>query len=405
MPPVEIPKSVTVPIRASEPVADYCKRGFVELARAVGLPLQEQVLFADSLIYAYPDKNSVVWFNDPTPRDNDASVKPDDFNYFLLRQYLNEHRGAGKRKLSVAQVKAVEGKVFSTFSIDAVTEAELKKWLQDFVYRGGELNTGREAPISRKGLVPALQALASKADITWVPQIMRSKNWNEGATLMEEWFRRPVAIRPARIEDTPINFGPPLLNAIKMSWVLGFARAKTVYDKMFSDKIWQNDAGKREISKVLDSLGITAQMKASPGKSIEFGDLASANVITIEATYLQSRSCENGTIQDGLAAALANFNFRLAIKGSASFAGGKTQVSVKAVGVYVKDSYDFINDGSFNWLCLCRDQPLGSWDKGVGSVSNDTFNNWRTANGKGGDFLIYSDVKITEMKPAVTFTL
>jgi hypothetical protein len=230
------------------------------------------------------------------------------------------------------------------------------------------------------GLVPALQAPASAPDLTWIPGIMRSKGWAEGAALMEEWFRRPASIRPAKIEDTSINCGPPLLNAIKMSRVLGFARAKTVHDKMLSEKIWRNEAGKKEIAKALDSSGIAAQFKASPGKSIEFGDLTSANVIAIEATYIQSRSCENGTIQDGLAAALANFKFRLAIKGTASHVGGKTLVSVKAVGIYVKDSYDFINDGSFNWLCWCSDQPLGSWDKGVGSVSNDTFKNWRTAN-------------------------
>jgi hypothetical protein len=112
------------------------------------------------------------------------------------------------------------------------------------VYRGGELNPGREGPISRMGLVPALQAPASAPDLTWIPGIMRSKGWAEGAALMEEWFRRPASIRPAKI---------------KMSRVLGFARAKTVHDKMLSEKIWRNEAGKKEIAKALDSSGITAQ--------------------------------------------------------------------------------------------------------------------------------------------------
>jgi Family of unknown function (DUF6402) len=234
---------------------------------------------------------------------------------------------------------------------------------------------------------------------------LREQKLFAGAILMEEWLRAPAKIRPSTIEQTPNNFGPPLFNVIKMDWVLGYSRAKTVYDTMQREKIWSNVAGKKQIATMLTSTGVTAAALAGPGKPIPFGNLDSANVMRIEDVYIQSRSCSNGLIQDDLAAALANFNFRVAVKGIAAAKAGKIDVIVDEVGIYVKDSYDFINDGSFQLACLCYDQPLGSWEEGVGKVSNGTFNNWRTANNKGGDFLVYSDVKTSKINPKDSFSV
>jgi hypothetical protein len=97
---------------------------------------------------------------------------------------------------------------------------------------------------------------------------------------------------------------------------------------------------------------------------------------------------------DDMSAALGNFAFRVAV------AGGVTpiprtqrfEVIIAEVGVYVRDSYDFNGD-----------QFLGFWDdqdnamsminplSGTG-VSNSDFRAWRDRNGKGGDFMVYSDV-------------
>lgn len=394
----DIPSSVSIPFRVNENVADFCRRIFVEAARVVGLPLIEQGLFADALIAQYPDKAKRTWVQDPTPRDGDASIQPSDFNYQLLRQYLNEHPGAGRQIVSLKQIKSVEGKVFSDSSLDEVTRDELGKWRQDFIYRGGELFTGLEAPISRQGLVPTLQLPAATPDLTWIPRIMRSKNWNHGAVLMEEWLRRQALVRPARIEDTANNFGPPLLNVIKMDWVLDFKRAKDVYDAMIRNKIWTSDKAKPVIGGMLTRTGITAKIKANQNDRVPFGDLSSSNVVSIEDNHVQFGALKLlSPPMDGLTAALANFSFHLAIMGHALYTQNGIRVTVEKVGIYVKDSYDFINDGTFYIGCLCYDQPLGSWEQNVGNVSNDTFNNWRRISGRGGDYLIYSDIKVVEL--------
>ena len=100
-----------------------------------------------------------------------------------------------------------------------------------------------------------------------------------------------------------------------------------------------------------------------------------------------------------MTAALANFRFYMSVRGAVTASGASIQIRVEEVGVYLRDSYDFLNDG-FRAACLCTDQPLGEWSDGVGEVTNDSFNNWRRANNRGGDFLIYSDIKKIPLNPA-----
>ncbi len=78
---------------------------------------------------------------------------------------------------------------------------------------------------------------------------MRANNWLNGAQLMEEWFAGAVRIKP--------NYGAPGVSTIKMdSWVLTFARAKTVYDAMLRDKVWSNDKARERWADVLQGIGL-----------------------------------------------------------------------------------------------------------------------------------------------------
>ena len=71
-------------------------------------------------------------------------------------------------------------------------------------------------------------------------------------------------------------------------------------------------------------------------------------------------------------------------------------VRIDAIGIYVRDSYDF------NGI-----QFLGRWDIDIWDwpclIFNANFSNWRSANGKGGDYLVYSDVKVIHLSPADSF--
>ncbi len=89
-------------------------------------------------------------------------------------------------------------------------------------------------------------------------------------------------------------------------------------------------------------------------------------------------------------------------------------VYINEVGVYAWDTYDFNDDpvskkNPKTWMS----QPLGWWNKKTGRVSrvpgrgdyvsNATFQGYRSKTNLGGDFLIYSDMKVTKLQQAEFF--
>jgi Family of unknown function (DUF6402) len=124
--------------------------------------------------------------------------------------------------------------------------------------------------------------------------------------------------------------------------------------------------------------------------------------------HINFRSVENvfSATLDDMVAALANFSIYVSpIVGEVRAEGARFRVKLVQVGFHVMDSYDF--QGS---------QDLGYWDEKTNhasafpmwdgtNVTNDAFRNWRASNGRGGDFLVYSDNKILTLNPAESFLI
>ncbi|MFM9971738.1 MAG: DUF6402 family protein [Burkholderiales bacterium] len=105
---------------------------------------------------------------------------------------------------------------------------------------------------------------------------------------------------------------------------------------------------------------------------------------------------------DDMSAALGKFSFKVLVQGMVMGAGRPNQyeVTITDIGVYVRDSYDFNGD-----------QLLGYWNETTNKMSminplagekvtNKDFRDWRANNAKGGDFLVFSNIKqITLQKP------
>ncbi|GKT00916.1 DUF6402 family protein [Acidovorax sp. SUPP3434] len=251
----------------------------------------------------------------------------------------------------------------------------------------------------------------SKLDITKLPTVMRSNNWERGAQLMEKWFSDPSNSSPSNgIASTDI---------ITMDWVLGFSRARQVYDTLIAERIWLNEAARREIVKLLkrkNALGSGKQRFLLPRM------LQSMENEAIQFRVIGGNMDMLVGPMDDLRAALGNFTFRLVVAGTVEAemtekkvaAGpapkvptGNYLVTIEEVGIYVKDSYDF-NDAAG------EDQDLGNWNfesnsvgrtglNGGFNVRNSDFRKWRSANGKGGDFLIYSDMRVLKQTTNNTF--
>ncbi len=235
-------------------------------------------------------------------------------------------------------------------------------------------------------------------DITKIPGIMRKKNWTEGARIMETWFSRPPFIKPAYST-------PPHL--VDIDWALGFGATKDTYNKMINERVWANEPAKKEIKRWLTKQNLLNQSKNSFGDLTKTGEQLEEDYVNYRAVgsylyYYYDYYYYSG--MNDLTATLGRFVLRVAIAGTVEPTSIMNQhkVTVNEIGIYIRDTYDFEGD-----------QSLGYWSESNNSVSylnplagdhvsNESFRDWRSANGHGGDFLVFSNVKrLTVLNPTV----
>jgi hypothetical protein len=225
----------------------------------------------------------------------------------------------------------------------------------------------------------------SDYDITKIPGIMRTKGWVNGATLMENWFARPA-------NDHPDRDRSPDTTTIKMAWALSFQRAREVYDEMVSQKVWVNAKASAQIVRMLQGQGLLTGQKREFGPEMD-------DVVRLDREYIQFRPVGSmSDPHDDMLAALGRFVFRVAVNGHIVPRGKQHLVNIEQVGIYIWDSYDFNGD-----------QPLGFWSDsdfagnfnfiGGSYVSNASFRDYRSRHSKGGDYHVFSDVRILHRSP------
>jgi Family of unknown function (DUF6402) len=241
------------------------------------------------------------------------------------------------------------------------------------------------------------------------PEVMRHFGLVQGRRLMETWFSRNPA-------HAPFYSAPPV--AISIDWVLRFARAKDVYEQLMKDSIWINEPAQIEIGRVLQRNGF---LGSSPAK---FGDLWRP-VADLDDDYINQRPVTGYEGIDDLAAALGAFDFRVVVGGSVdpvniidgrtgNVIGRRHDVTIEDVGVYIRDSYDFEGDQFLGWWTYPDHYEywvdddvdtgrgkvrypygyvLGMPFQGGELLTNEEFKKFRKKRNKGGDFLVYSDLK------------
>lgn len=219
--------------------------------------------------------------------------------------------------------------------------------------------------------------------ITNIPTIMRHNKWANGARLMEIWFSNPAAIAP--------NYGPPETQTIRMmAWALTFPRARQVFDELIRNKIWCNSAAQKEIAFMLRRKGL---LNSTPSRKTFGRILMPAQIL--DADYVNQRVVSFGVSDlDDMSAALGNFVFRVVVAGEVTpiAKSSRHRVTILEIGVCIRDTYDF-NGSQFLGFWDDKDNSVSMLNPLSGSsVSNEDFCKWRTKTGKGGDFLIFSDV-------------
>lgn len=251
-----------------------------------------------------------------------------------------------------------------------------------------------------------------------IPGVMRSRlGWPVAAALMERWFRGAGFEMPDLMKQGRGNYRlsrliPAYLDesTVTMAWALGFARVRSAVARLQAQ--WASPAGKAELRLHLKKQG---DIQIQP--CWRFGNLALPAKILDESC--QVNFCSLGSLTDPLDdfyGAMGEATLKVAVSGMVTKKGpGLFSIDIDELGFYLRDSYDF-NDHENAFLS----QPLGFWghqgvqrfdvsapiavsrqeieenqDRAPGRtyfVQNNDFRRWRALRGRGGDFLVLSDV-------------
>lgn len=254
--------------------------------------------------------------------------------------------------------------------------------------------------------------------VEFVPKIEGALKWSKAKMLQEIWFNGNENDKPWLIN--------PKVDLLSMDWVLSYPRMKTEYDKIITEK-WKSVNAvkllKKRIKEMVKTPGVNLKLPKKDNETINFGvsrnDIQKFDNIEqpklggqkaqeimplFERFYYQSVSysiSKNVFAMeplDDLFGALASCQFRVIAFGTITRKSNNYLVKITKIGVYIKDSFDFIT----------ADEYLGDWSPKKNKVSvnpygrtadtyykieNKSYRDWRKDYKKGMDFNLYTDVK------------
>ena len=249
-----------------------------------------------------------------------------------------------------------------------------------------------------------------------IPGVMRSRlGWPVAATLMERWFRgaafevtlpMKLSVPPKQLHQLPTSQLDE--TTVTMQWALGFARVQTAMASLQAQ--WNSPAGIHRLRTQINEQAIGQR------RPWRFGDMNQpAKVLDHTCQVNRLKVGRFGDPMDDFYGAMGEATLKVAVSGMVTPKGmDKTTIAIDELAFYLRDSYDF-NDDSF------LSQPLGFWDQKGLSISprsaldisvteqwiytdaseedrqsylvqNKHFRQWRVLHGRGGDFMVVSDV-------------
>lgn len=273
------------------------------------------------------------------------------------------------------------------------------------------------------------------AHVTQIPRIMVANGLTTGAQVMRRWFSLDAHSNP--------ETATPQFDLVDMTFVRSFSGPSEAIDDKLVEKIWTTDGAKKEIIRMLHKRG---KLRTNGTHQFHFDNISNNNptafpqqrwdrVDSDYVTYIVAGSSYYGGIDD-FKATLGRAVIRILVAGEVTVEDNIATVTINKVGLYLRDSYDF-NDDEDAWFS----QVLGYWEAhenyvgtrpmvpscemqyesvnlidglagfrtgysggwvsvptGINCYESDRITNWhfrtwRAGSGKGGDFLIFSDIE------------
>lgn len=273
--------------------------------------------------------------------------------------------------------------------------------------------------------------------ISSIPRVMDKLGWTVSARVMRKWFagepyELSKSVKQGDLAASTLS-AEKLLTDIPFDWLFsGSKRVKPKIDEfvaaLSSSSEFNNSVGRLKGSLDELSRGLVVLMtrlqrlglldaKAKKLKStyldysdktaLELEEISQFNLIRFGATDWEKAT----DALDDVYGALGTFVVKVAATKLRTISNdnGFPAIEIEQIGLYVRDTYDFLNAGD--------DQLLGYWsEEGVirpgpidyvtepkliekggveyHKVTNGKFNEYRKLHGKGGDFMIYTAVKL-----------
>lgn len=254
--------------------------------------------------------------------------------------------------------------------------------------------------------------------IDMIPKAMENMGWEMAPRLMSHWF----SITPAYSfdEDTKnlaldcdastLELSRVNTNIITMSWAMKFQQVAGGVESLKAS--WNTLKSKNVLKKRLLKMGF---------KTGQFGTIGMSDDVKMLDSTAQVNFMRIGDKTDVINdwyGAVGNGNLKVCIRGSVITLDEKFTVTIEALGFYLKDTYDFLDD---NKLGIDIPELLGVWGKskilnkpetiaymssytagffgklareytGYVPVFNGDFKEWQGKHDSGGDFIVFSDV-------------
>jgi hypothetical protein len=260
---------------------------------------------------------------------------------------------------------------------------------------------------------PPKQVVIERLPLTRLPAAMRSMGWDTAAALMQRWFDSPAWQMPEAWKKKETQPDPTSLPAarcdesiVKMDWAMKFGRCRDAVAVAESRLTTAN--GITQLKERLEKAGWRGEgVFALGNKAVSARQMDASSQVNVAPLG------ELWDVLDDMYGALGKATVKVGVVGHAyteeDSINGHTRYlfRVKHLGFYIRDHYDF------NGL-----QYLGTWtedrvltkaetvftmtahgqvivrlkDGPFAAVTNGDFREYRDKKGKGGDFIIYSDV-------------
>jgi hypothetical protein len=243
-----------------------------------------------------------------------------------------------------------------------------------------------------------------RLEITRIPQAMRKMGWVTAARMMERWFSTPAWEMPANVKAP--GFDERTLHSthyddsiIAMAWAQKFQRVQDGISDVGSTAFFTRH-GLEELNARLsawDGRG-TYQLGYYGMPVRSFESLCRVNFVKLSSVY---------STLDDMYGALGVANLKVGVIGTAVREGTRRVFRASHLGFYILDQYDF---NGFQYLgTWTKDRVLTKAEAVFGEaytgrrvvehregafakVFNSDFRQYRKNTGRGGDFVVLSDV-------------